>query len=474
MRYQERIYIQNENSSVRNKDILNVNMSSDICVFESPLFNLSGASKIDCTGTTGTSYVISTATTIPLTFQFTANTNTFTANTTTFKYEIYKYNSDVSAFMLPPIYKSEIIEYSGFSATSTTTQNIPVSGLSLDGEYLVKGYYEFNACTEFLNKLGKKVDTLIYRTGVNYGLYEPKLDYSFMAMTAAEEPKFLVNNSNTPPANQLFQQILLPNEGETTVIITNNYYGFFVLTLNGLVLSRDLDYTYTGNVVTLNAKTVEDDVISIIYTTSGGNNLVGDTIYVNSEITSGTTNNEGSNTSYYNTTTGKYEIYTNVTPSQNGSILVMINGATLADGIDYYQSISNPKRIILEGNLKIDDVIVIVYFPMTNVINGITTNNPSVFWTINMAPQLTNGYFSLEVSTGTSFTTLYFSGSTDYIVNNGLYGDSFIVSGIIGEKFYYRVKNVKNYITLCGNVINSTAYSEIIPFIIQTNAINSY
>ena len=89
MRFQERIYIQNENGAVRNKDILNVNMSSDMCIFESPLFNLSGASKIDCTGTTGTSYVVSTATTIPLTFQFTANTETFSANSATFKYEIY-------------------------------------------------------------------------------------------------------------------------------------------------------------------------------------------------------------------------------------------------------------------------------------------------------------------------------------------------------------------------------------------------
>jgi hypothetical protein len=48
MRYQQPIYIQNENSAVRNKDILNVNMSSDICIFVAPEFTMSGASKIDC------------------------------------------------------------------------------------------------------------------------------------------------------------------------------------------------------------------------------------------------------------------------------------------------------------------------------------------------------------------------------------------------------------------------------------------
>ena len=79
MRYQEPIYIQNENGAVRNKDILNVNMSSDVCVFESPKYSLSGASKIDCTGSTsGTSYIISATTqNIPLTFDFTANTSSF-------------------------------------------------------------------------------------------------------------------------------------------------------------------------------------------------------------------------------------------------------------------------------------------------------------------------------------------------------------------------------------------------------------
>jgi hypothetical protein len=41
MRYQERIYIQNNNDAVRNKDILSFNMSSDMSIFEGPLFNVS-------------------------------------------------------------------------------------------------------------------------------------------------------------------------------------------------------------------------------------------------------------------------------------------------------------------------------------------------------------------------------------------------------------------------------------------------
>ena len=427
-----------------------------------------------CTTNTGTSYVISTATTIPVTFQFTGNTDSFSAANGTFKYEVYKYNPSLNAFIIPPVYKSDLILYSGFSGSNSTTQALPVSGLSLDGDYLVKGYYEFDACTDFMSRLGKKVDTLTYRSGTEFGLYNPSLDYYFAAMTASEVPTLLQNQSNTPPANQLFQQVILPPSGETVVVITNFYSGDFVLTLNGLVLAPNLDYVFTGNVVTLSSATVSNDVITAIYTTSGGNNLMGDNIHVTSPVVSGVTNGEGSNTSYFNTTTGKYEIYTSLTPAQNGSILVMINGATLANGADYYQSISNPKRIILEGDIQVGDVISIVYFPSTNVVNGIITNNPSVSWYITTPPQLVNGLFTLEVSTGSSFTTLLSSGTTDYIVGTTLYYNSFVVTGTIGQKLYYRVKNEKNYVTICGDLVNSIAYSETIPLTIQSNSINSY
>jgi hypothetical protein len=415
-----------------------------------------------------------TATTIPLTFNFTANTDTFTANSTTFKYEIYKYNPIAEFFVLPPKYRSEIKEYSSFSGTSAFTDSVPVSALTLDGQYLVKGYYNFDVCTEFLNKMGKKIDTLSYRTGNEYGLYDGNLDFFFTAIKKADKPTFLANGSNVPPANQLHQQVILPKAGEYNVTITNEYSGFFVVTLNGLVLSNNYDYTYTGNVITLSSATVAGDIITIAYTTSGGNTLAGDNINITTPIVSGTTNNEGSNTSYYNTTTGKYEIYTSVDPVNGGSILVMLNGITLANGIDYYQSITNPKRIILEGNLIVGDMITIVYFPAISVVNGIQISKPAVTWQVASAPQLVNGYFSLEVSTGTTFNTYYYSGYTPYVVNSFLYGDSFVASGQVGTTLYYRVKNAKEFETICGRSISSTTYSDTVSIIIQTNSINSY
>ena len=476
MRYQEPIYIQNKNSGVRNRAFINVNMSSDICIFTAPLVVMSGASKIQCLEPTlNTSYVISGNTTaIPLTFAFIANVDSFSATSATFKYEIYKFNPNVDVFTTPAVYKSSQISYSAFSATNEVINYIPIDTLKLDGEYLIKPYYNFKACTNYLNKLGKTVDTLAYMSGSEYGLYDEVTDWYFIAFKAADIPQFTNNGKNTMAASRLFQQILPAQDGQTVFVISNNYVGYPIITLNGLVLSPTLDYTLSGNVVTLNAEALSTDILTAIYTTYAGFSLIGDTISITGPIMSGATDMEGANTAYYNTTTGKYEVYTSVEPSNIGNILVMINGLTLANGLDYYQSITNTKRIILEGPIMLGDIVTIVYIPSTDLINGLITSHPVVSWTIDNSPQLVNGVFTLQVSTGNTFSTLYSSSSQPYVVGKVQYSDTFLASGSTGTTLYYRVKNEKDYVTLCNNVIGSIAYSETLPVIIQSNSINSY
>ena len=476
MRYQEPIYIQNDNGAVKNKDILNVNMSSDICVFESPHFSISGASKIDCTGaTSGTSYVLSSNTqTVPLTFMFTANTSTFVDKNAQFRFGVFKYNEQFSGFSSTPVYNSEVLDYSGFSATNITTQYVPVSGLTLDGEYIIKPFYRFGLCTDFLSKLKKTIDTNIYISGSEYGIYDDEFDYYFVAIKEAETPTLTQNTSNLTGINKLRQQVIFPTDKQTTFNVDTSISGDFVVTLNGLVLAPNADYYFTGNTVFLSGETYSDDIITVIYTTGGGYALTSDNITISSPIVSGATGGQGSNVVYFNTITGKYEVYMSVTPQDGASIILMLNGATLANNIDYYQSVSDPKRLILEGNLLVDDMITIVYYPRTSTINGLETNNPMVTWSIQTPPQKINGIFTLEVALDRSFTSMYYTGTTDYEIGVGYYAQSFIASGTVGTTLYYRVKNEKNYTTICGDVISSTAYSEATPVIIQSNSINSY
>ena len=122
------------------------------------------------------------------------------------KIGIYKYNANPGIFVLPPVYKSDNISFSAISGTSSYTENVNSSNLKLDGEYLVKGFYNFDVQTEYLKKLGKKIDTSSFINGDFYGLYNKNLDFYFSAIKKAEEPTLLSNGSNTPPANQLFQQ----------------------------------------------------------------------------------------------------------------------------------------------------------------------------------------------------------------------------------------------------------------------------
>jgi hypothetical protein len=469
-------------------------MSSDICVFNAPLFNVSGATKINCTGSTsGGTYVISTASTIPLTFQFTGNTNSFLTTNATFKYEIYKYVDSINSFDRAPTYKSENIAYSAFSGTNTTIQDIAVSGLSLDGEFLIKGYYDFTICTDFVNRLGKNIDTLFYKSGDEYGIYDGNTDYYFKAIKQPDKPQFYVNGSNNQPSNTLQQQVILSktqapaysgNGSSTPGLIPqppyrtfsiNGYTGSFVVTLNGLVLTRGEDYTFSGTMVTLNEDILPDDIITVLYTANGqGNALMTDNIFITKPTISGGTANENKNQYYFNTDFNKFEIFTSVQPSDSNSIMVMINGVTLANGVDFYQSSSNKKRIILEGDLVIGDVITIAYLPQAPVVNGVTTTNPLVSFSIATPPDKTNGLFTLEISDSIDFPTTVFTATTDYIVGVTAYGIPFSVTGKVGTELYYRVKNEKNYITFCGNSISAATYSDIIPINIQTNSINSY
>ena len=507
MRYQERIYPQTNVSALRNKDITIFNMSSDICIFNAPSYYVSGATKLDCTvlsatSVSGYSHIITgDSQTIPLTFVFTANTDTFTANTATFNYKLYQYQENTNTFTAIPSYVSQNIVYSSLTS-SATTQLIPSSAITLDNDYIVKGYYKFSACTEYMSKLGFVIDTARFVGGTEYGIYNNNFDYYLSVVQNAATPIFNYNSSNSV-ANGALQQTYLPinyytiypdidqnlnnidedglpieSFGEdinTMIGIPVNIDTPFILTLNGLVLAKDVDYTYSGNsIVYLNAPLVPEDIVTIIYTSSSPNTIQNDIFEVLSVIPSGATDGQGGYSVYYNTTTDRYELFTSAKPIDFSKVLVMINGAVLANGIDFFQSTSNPRRIILNGDLVLNDVITISYFP-DGVVGDIITQTPTASWSITPPPTKVNGYFTFQLSTDIDFTNIVYSSTTDYFVGAQFYSIDYPLSGYTyGDRLFYRVKNDKNYETICGNIINTTAYSDIIPITIATNTINSY
>jgi hypothetical protein len=431
---------------------------------------------------------INTTASIPVTFNFTGNTSTFTANSASFKYKIYKYSTDSGLFVIPPVYESDLYGYSSLTDNKLSL-NIPLTNLSLDGDYLVKGYFDAPACTDFLSRLGKTIDTSDYIGGTSFQLYNSDLDYYFVAITKADTPQFSesqVSGTTQQSRYPLNQEVILVDEGTanfvdngytrtgSTFTLSSTYVGDILVTLNGLSLAKNVDYTINDTVLTFIGPIHIGDVITIVYTRNSTTTLISDFISVNTTIVSGVTNGEGTNTYYYNTDTEKYEIYTQRRPISGSNFIVILNGITLASNIDYYQSTSNPKRIILIGEIMIGDIITIVYTPQANVMNGITQPINTINWFIANQQNSSDGSFYLQYSNSEAFSSYVVSDTVAYQPYVTAYSGTLTLSGTVGTKWYYRVKNVKDYKSICGDAIQSTAYSEVIPVVIQSNSINSY
>ena len=161
-------------------------------------------------------------------------------------------------------------------------------------------------------------------------------------------------------------------------------------------------------------------------------------------------------------------------PIPNTSVIVTLNGVTLVNGVDYVQSTSDVSRIILIGVIVTGDILNVIYYPSANVINGITTSSTTVGWYVANAPQLLNGEFELQYSTGNTFATYTVSDIVPYEIDVTTYSGILTITGDFGDQFYYRVKNTKDFETVCPDIIQSIAYSEVVPVVISSNSINSY
>ena len=113
-------------------------------------------------------------------FGFTFSDTESLNDNSTFNFEIYKYNFDTLVFQTPNIYKSEDYPYTAF--TSGFTEEIPIEDLNIDGDYLIKGYYTHDVCTDILGRLGLSEDTSSYKLGSEYGLYNSDKDFYFVIL----------------------------------------------------------------------------------------------------------------------------------------------------------------------------------------------------------------------------------------------------------------------------------------------------
>lgn len=417
-----------------------------------------------------------------LTFDFTANTESFETANASFKYDIYKFIPELGYFNNTPVFTSDYYEWSSISGTSAFTTSVTANTINPDGEYLVKGHYIHDISTEFASKLNYKYSTILDTSGESLGLYQPTRDFYFIAFSDANVPQLTESNNENSPLSPLrvFSQVL---DGTTSEFLIPGTTGNYIISLNGITLSPELDYsiaiidneTFFSTSLILSGATVSGDVLTYAFSSGQSlNNVKSDTFDIDGPIVSGATNAQGDNSVYFNNDTGKYELFISMTPISNNDIGVTLNGASLAINIDYYQSISNPRRVILEGYLIPNDIINVYYNANTNISGNQFGKTITAAWSIEDVPSEVNGIFTLEISSDKNFTNIISSATTPYSVGVTIYSATANLIGNLGDKQYYRIKNDKNFTTLCNATVKTSVYSENVEITLQTNENNSY
>ena len=159
------------------------------------------------------------------------------------------------------------------------------------------------------------------------------------------------------------------------------------------------------------------------------------------------------------------------------AIVLSINGSVLAVGVEYGQSGSDPRRIILENDINHGDIIEAFYTPTNAIMGGISSNKPIISWSIVTEPKNNSGVFTIEVADeeDTTFTNVLYSVEVSYVINQKTYSSIITLTNAkAGDKFIYRIKNEKFYTPIIGEIIYSVSYSDTVPIEILTNSGISY
>ena len=354
----------------------------------------------------------------------------------------------------------------------------------------IKSYWDYDVNTLIAKQQNVRRSSVnTYKRGDLYGLYVPETDWYFINMLEASQPLF--NSSVVPPAKTI-NSLSVSSVVTVTGVSTYNIQGLSdpIVSYNGGILAKDMEYrailSPTGSTTGTSVFTpyiellfdpLPDQILTYAYVKEGDvNDLIADLYTVGETIKSGTTGTQlDTDRVFYNTTQGKYEFYL-ISPSSS-DVILSVNGSMLARNIEYFQSFSNSRRIILEEPLNPGDVVEAFYVP-TNAINGgIDTNSPQISWSIDTAPLTTSGKFIVQFTDvdDIDFENVEYSEVVDYVVGQKTYSKIITLTNAkAGSKFIYRVVNQKFYTPIIGNIIYSVKYSFINKVEVLNNSGDNY
>ena len=449
------------------------------CYVEQPTYTISPGSKQLTGFTTGSTGIIlvNSGGSQSFTFSFSGNVSAFSGYNMDFKYSIFKYYDIREQFLKPEIYKSNLISRNTFQNLMSFTTNLDFTNYA-DGEYLIKGYFEYPYCTPSAKLLGLTIDTSnSVDVDNSFVSYDDNYAWYFAYLTNSPKPTIIGGVSVSPEYGFLRVETLPIVTSATTYFVDGNPVGGIQVNVNGVTLQPGTDYTHNSNNFTLSSTLLETDILTVTYiTNSTGVDTNVETYVVPSSIPSTTLPSLGEKL-IYNTNSNLYEYWLNV--PTDGDIILSVDGVTLSES-EYLVSSSNQRRIILYFTPTVESIITIFYTSLVPPTLGISSNPISVSFTSSPTPQKENGYFVLEFYdySDTNLNNLLFSGTTNFIQDVSLYN---IVTNVpttygflSGQKFWYRVKSVKNYQLFNGEIITTFNYSDLFQAILNNNGIYNY
>ena len=463
------------NDCIKNSMSTNLELNSDFEDFIFPDVNISGTTKISSGLTINSAevYNFNSQSGLTINFIFTGNTSSFN-KVHKFGYDVQKWVDETSGFT-QTVYNKEI----DFSNTFTYNDFINTNELKYNGdsEYIINLYYIFSGNTLPLG------NTIIFNTK---DFILPNLEYS----NYSENYSGYFSIYNEPNINlseigevRLFEgtynyEVLdLEESGQTEFFISKTPTKIINLNLNGLSLLYgneilgEIEYTNDLNkIIIKSGLTSSGDIITIQYIADDNQpEFYVDSFYVN-DLT---------DRIQLNTGTTKYEFLLENTPSSDVNLI--LNGLKLNEGIDFYKSITNLRKLIFhETSIEVGDTLIALYqtdFDIGNVYSSaVTINFQSIL-------EQEEGEFLLEVtdSFDTDFLNPIYSASTDYsfgglyeTVKGEIYQYFLTFSPIqINQTYLARIKNTKQ-VDFVEYTINPFSFSNVITFKAGDNSIESY
>jgi hypothetical protein len=494
-----------DTDSFNKSDFILKNKPKDIDFLETSfnkyIFSATGITK---SAVTNTNYILNLSVNASPLIYFNFTGNNYTNSKLDLLY--YKLNNRDNTFNTTP----SIIN--NLNITADTSFNISNTYELKDNEYLIKERYTYfinqpssNTITRvkpyniyenfyeniYFNNDNYKKKTLFYDknaqfTGSNITnnistpiIYDNNLDYYLITTVNPSKPVLDFDNQ-TQAVNSnstLFNEVIPINSNTSSFTLTFIPVGDIIVNINGLTYAKDFEYvkdTSIANVEYQNTnykilfKTLipNQDVLNISYLTNGNtNNFVTENIFytgVSSNI-------------IYNNTLQKYVLLLNNTIFGNDNVIISYNGLTLSNNADYSLSSNS---ILLEFSPTLNSNFSITYriFTTNDNFTEVTIPSNPFNFSFNINETYSNKYivnytheFFNKNNTTLTGNTLYSLRNTIPVNNINNFSDSINFSGTpitLGEKYLYRVKIEKNYLSSFNTTATTYSYSNT--FLIKT------